>query len=170
MSQLRWAVGNTVSELIGPRFKPQIPRSKDERIADRPFGRYRLTNVLIYWLNALTLPLYKRTTARPTWFIPLLRATERGGRRVQWPRAPWTLGGPWGGPMGVRKAFFGDHLIIRTKMRHFFHPFWSSQTGNPSYLNWPRAHVRLSVPLPLLNYICYALAPLINFRYWLWPA
>ena len=40
MSQ-RWrAVGNTVSDLTGPRFEPQISRSGDERVTARPTGRF----------------------------------------------------------------------------------------------------------------------------------
>ena len=40
MSQ-RWrAVGNTVSDLTGPRFEPQTSRSRDERVTARPTGRY----------------------------------------------------------------------------------------------------------------------------------
>ena len=36
----RWrAVGNTVSDLTGPRFEPQIFRFKDERVTARPTGR-----------------------------------------------------------------------------------------------------------------------------------
>ena len=36
MSQ-RWrAVGNTVFDLTGPRFKPQTSRSRDERVTARP--------------------------------------------------------------------------------------------------------------------------------------
>ena len=39
MSQ-RWrAVGNTVSDLTGPRFEPQTSRSRDERVTARPSGR-----------------------------------------------------------------------------------------------------------------------------------
>ena len=39
MSQ-RWrAVGNTVSDLTGPRFEPQTSRSRDERVTARPTGR-----------------------------------------------------------------------------------------------------------------------------------
>ena len=35
----RWrAVGNTVSELTGPRFKPQTSHSRDERVTARPKG------------------------------------------------------------------------------------------------------------------------------------
>ena len=38
MSQ-RWrAVGNTVSDLTGPRFEPQTSRSRDERVTARPTG------------------------------------------------------------------------------------------------------------------------------------
>ena len=37
MSTQRWqAVGNTVSNLTGPRFEPQISRSRDERVTARP--------------------------------------------------------------------------------------------------------------------------------------
>ena len=33
----RWrAVGNTVSDLTGPRFEPQTSRSRDERVTVRP--------------------------------------------------------------------------------------------------------------------------------------
>ena len=40
MSQ-RWrAVGNTVSDLTGPRFERQTSRSRDERVTARPIGRY----------------------------------------------------------------------------------------------------------------------------------
>ena len=39
MSQ-RWrAVGNTVSDLTGPRFEPLTSRSRDERVTARPNGR-----------------------------------------------------------------------------------------------------------------------------------
>ena len=39
MSQ-RWrAVGNTVSNLTGPRFEPQTSRSRGERVTARPTGR-----------------------------------------------------------------------------------------------------------------------------------
>ena len=37
----RWrAVGNTVSDLIDPKFEPQTSRSKDEPVTARPTGRY----------------------------------------------------------------------------------------------------------------------------------
>ena len=40
MSQ-RWrAVGNTVSDLTGPRFEPQTSRSRDKRVTARPTGRF----------------------------------------------------------------------------------------------------------------------------------
>ena len=42
--------------------------------------------------------------------------------------------------------FFGDHIIIGTKMRHFLRLFWSSQKRKSVIFSWPRAHVRLSVP------------------------
>ena len=36
----RWrAVGNTVSDLTGPRFEPQTSRSRDKRVTARPTGR-----------------------------------------------------------------------------------------------------------------------------------
>ena len=36
----RWrAVGNTVFDLIGPRFESQASRSRDERVTARPLGR-----------------------------------------------------------------------------------------------------------------------------------
>ena len=39
MSQ-RWrVVGNTVSDLTGPRFEPQTSRSRDERVTAQPTGR-----------------------------------------------------------------------------------------------------------------------------------
>ena len=34
------AVGNAVSDLTGPRFKPQTSRSRDERVTARPTGWY----------------------------------------------------------------------------------------------------------------------------------
>ena len=40
MSQ-RWrAVGNTVSDLTGPRFEPQTSRSRDKRVTARPSDQY----------------------------------------------------------------------------------------------------------------------------------
>ena len=39
MSQQWRAVGNTVSDLTGPRFEPQTSRSRDERVTARPTGR-----------------------------------------------------------------------------------------------------------------------------------
>ena len=40
MSQ-RWrAVGNAVYDLIAPRFKPQISRSRDGRVTARPTSRF----------------------------------------------------------------------------------------------------------------------------------
>ena len=41
MSQRRRAVGNTVSDLIGPRFELQTSRSREERVTARPTGRLR---------------------------------------------------------------------------------------------------------------------------------
>ena len=38
MSQRWQAVGNVVSDLIGPRFEPQIYRSRDEHVTARPTG------------------------------------------------------------------------------------------------------------------------------------
>ena len=36
----RWrAVGNTESDLTGPRFEPQTSRSRDERVTARPYPR-----------------------------------------------------------------------------------------------------------------------------------
>ena len=47
MSQ-RWrAVGNTVSDLTGPRFEPQTSRSRDERVTARPTGRLKRKYLLI---------------------------------------------------------------------------------------------------------------------------
>ena len=40
----RWrAVGNTVSDLTGPRFEPQTSRSRDECVTARPTGRFQLS-------------------------------------------------------------------------------------------------------------------------------
>ena len=45
MSQ-RWrAVGNTVSDLTGPRFEPQTSRSRDKRVTARP------KNIFLYQQN-----------------------------------------------------------------------------------------------------------------------
>ena len=42
----RWrAVGNTVSDLTGPRFEPQTSRSRDERVTARPTGRFKNLNL-----------------------------------------------------------------------------------------------------------------------------
>ena len=47
MSQ-RWrAVGNTVSDLTGPRFEPQTSRSRDERVTARPTGRSPPRSILL---------------------------------------------------------------------------------------------------------------------------
>ena len=44
MSQ-RWrAVGNTVSDLTGPRFEPHTSRSRDKRVTARPTGRLALAS------------------------------------------------------------------------------------------------------------------------------
>ena len=45
----RWrAVGNTVSDLTGPRFEPQTSGSRDERVTARPTGRsnIKITRIL----------------------------------------------------------------------------------------------------------------------------
>ena len=39
ISQQWRAVGNTVSDLTGPRFEPQTSRSRHERVIARPTGR-----------------------------------------------------------------------------------------------------------------------------------
>ena len=39
MPQRYGVVGNTVSDLTGPRFEPQTSRSRDERVTARPTGR-----------------------------------------------------------------------------------------------------------------------------------
>ena len=45
MSQ-RWrAVGNTVSDLTGPRFEPQTSRSRDKRVTARPTGRSSMIDI-----------------------------------------------------------------------------------------------------------------------------
>ena len=39
----RWrAVGNTVSDLTGPRFEPHTSRSRDKRVTAQPTGRVTL--------------------------------------------------------------------------------------------------------------------------------
>ena len=39
----RWqAVGNTVSDLTGPRFEPQTSRSRDEDVTARPTGHHKV--------------------------------------------------------------------------------------------------------------------------------
>ena len=41
----RWqAVGNTVSNLTGPRFEPRTSRFRDERVTDRPRNRFYCRN------------------------------------------------------------------------------------------------------------------------------
>ena len=40
MSQRRRAVGNTVSDLIGPRSEPQSSIPRDERVTSQPTGGY----------------------------------------------------------------------------------------------------------------------------------
>ena len=40
MSQWWRVVGNTVSDMTGPKFEPQTSRSRDERATARPTGRY----------------------------------------------------------------------------------------------------------------------------------
>ena len=45
----RWrADGNTVSELISPRFEPQTFRSRDERVTVRPFERLLIDVIFRY--------------------------------------------------------------------------------------------------------------------------
>ena len=39
MLQRYQAVGNTASDLTGPRFEPQTFRSRDERVTARPTGK-----------------------------------------------------------------------------------------------------------------------------------
>ena len=47
MSQ-RWrAVGNTVSDLTGPRFEPRTSRSRDERVTARP----KQSTISYFWLR-----------------------------------------------------------------------------------------------------------------------
>ena len=58
MSQWWRAVGNTVSDLTGPRFEPQTSRSRDERVTARPTNFLLLNNCsacLIYLLTLLQL-------------------------------------------------------------------------------------------------------------------
>ena len=41
-------LSNTVSELTGPRFEPQTPRSRDERVTAQPTGLF-ITNVIVVY-------------------------------------------------------------------------------------------------------------------------
>ena len=53
MSQ-RWrAIGNTVSDLTGPRFEPQTSRSRDERVTARPTGRRNIIHLVILFMPRL---------------------------------------------------------------------------------------------------------------------
>ena len=59
MSQ-RWrAVGNTVSDLTGPRFEPQTSRSREERVTARPTGRYNY-NCLNGWKQSRSQDFAKK--------------------------------------------------------------------------------------------------------------
>ena len=55
MSQRRRAVGNTVSDLTGPRFEPQTSRSRDERVTARPTGRLSSLKISCRSLNITLL-------------------------------------------------------------------------------------------------------------------
>ena len=56
MSQQRQAVGNTVSDLTGPIFKPHTSRPRDERVTARPSGR------LIMFFNYVSVVFLQRTS------------------------------------------------------------------------------------------------------------
>ena len=46
--------------------------------------------------------------------------------------------------------FFGDHIIVRTKLRHFLRLFWSLQNRKSVIFELAQGpHVRLSAPLPM---------------------
>ena len=58
MSQ-RWrAVGNTVSDLTGPRFELQASRSRDERVTAQPIGQQKKKKTL-FRLVGYTNPLFQ---------------------------------------------------------------------------------------------------------------
>ena len=64
MSQ-RWrAIGNTVSDLTGPRFEPQTSRSRDERVTARPTGRC-VTNMLTK-IDFDALQIFKKSRTNET--------------------------------------------------------------------------------------------------------
>ena len=44
--QRRRAIGNTVSDLTGPRYEPQNSRFRDEHVTARPTGRHSLASKL----------------------------------------------------------------------------------------------------------------------------
>ena len=49
----RWrVVGNTVSDLTGPKFEPQTYRSRNERVTARPTGRLLVAIVTVLAQNA----------------------------------------------------------------------------------------------------------------------
>ena len=52
----RWrAVGNTVSDLTGPRFEPQTFHSKDESVTQRPTARYFYYKIVVILVIKLLL-------------------------------------------------------------------------------------------------------------------
>ena len=64
MSQQRRAVGNTVSDLTGPRFEPLTSRSRDERVTARPTGQYEsslggLINLMQEIFSVFACPLFR---------------------------------------------------------------------------------------------------------------
>ena len=62
MFQQRQAVGNTVSDLTGPRFEPQTFRSREERDTDRPPGRCPTRielGIILYMIKAHFFLIYK---------------------------------------------------------------------------------------------------------------
>ena len=51
---MRWrAVGNTVSDLTGPRFEPQTSCCRDEHVTARPTGRYTRNSKIIVFVTLL---------------------------------------------------------------------------------------------------------------------
>ena len=59
MSQRGRDVGNTVSNLTGPRFEPLTSRSRDERVTVRSAGR-RPTDAVMGLANSLHASAYYR--------------------------------------------------------------------------------------------------------------
>ena len=66
------------------------------------------------------------------------RASERRGQGGQWPRGPWILGGPSGGPWAWRGQWEGPMGFIGTSKTFFF----------GDYLNLDRKSLSISVKAP----------------------